>query len=85
MQVDVSESGQGDCNAVQFILKSFAFLLEFADYRLHQCFWHEASYHSLFTTDPFREESPVTNREWKQAQLSFYWVGLRTVLSAVRL
>jgi hypothetical protein len=27
---------------VQFILKSFSFLLEFADYRLHQCFWHEA-------------------------------------------
>ena len=53
MQVDVSESGQGDCNAVQFILKSFAFLLEFADYRLHQCFWHEASYHSLFSTVDF--------------------------------
>ena len=85
VHVDVSESGQGGCNAVQFILKSFAFLLEFADYRLHQCFWHEASYHSLFTTDPFREESLVTNREWKWAQLSFYWVGLRAVLSAVRL
>ena len=24
MHVDVSESGQGGCNAVQFILKSFA-------------------------------------------------------------
>ena len=46
MQVDVSESGQGGCHAVQFILKSFSFLLELADYRLHQCFWHEASYNS---------------------------------------
>ena len=46
MQVDVSESGQGGCHAVQFIFKSFAFLLEFAYYRLHQCFWYEASYHS---------------------------------------
>jgi hypothetical protein len=27
---------------VQFILESRAFLLELADYRLHQCFWHEA-------------------------------------------
>jgi hypothetical protein len=27
---------------VQFILKSRAFLLEFADYRLHQCLWHRA-------------------------------------------
>jgi hypothetical protein len=35
MHVDVSESGQGGCDAVQFILKSFSFLLEFADYRLH--------------------------------------------------
>ena len=42
MHINVSESGQGGCNAVQFILKSFAFLLEFADYRLHQSFWHEA-------------------------------------------
>ena len=94
MHVDVSESGQGGCNAVQFILKSFAFLLEFADYRLHQCFWHEASYHSLFTTvdfhraflpTQFREGSLVKNREWKQARLSFYRVGLRAVLSAGRL
>jgi hypothetical protein len=30
------------CYAVQFVLKSRAFLLELADYRLHQCFWHEA-------------------------------------------
>ena len=42
MHVDVSESGQGGCNAVQFILKAFSFLLELAYYRLHQCFWHEA-------------------------------------------
>jgi hypothetical protein len=79
---------------VQFILKSFAFLLEFADYRLHQCFWHEASYHSLFTTvDFYRALVPTRsarnplqkNRKWKQARLSFYWVGLRAVLSAVRL
>jgi len=27
---------------VQFILKSCAFLLELANYRLHQCFWHES-------------------------------------------
>src|SRR6266446_8300576 len=40
-QVDVSESGQGGRHAVQFVLKSFSFLLESADYRLHQCFWHE--------------------------------------------
>jgi hypothetical protein len=94
MHVDVSESGQGGCNAVQFILKSFAFLLEFADYRLHQGFWHEASYHSLFTRADFYRalvptrsvrESLVKNHEWKQARLSFYWVELRAVLSAVRL
>jgi hypothetical protein len=42
MQVDVSESGQGSCYAVQFILKSRAFLLELTDYRLHQCLWHRA-------------------------------------------
>ena len=41
MHVDVSESGQGSYHAVQFILKSFSFLLELAYYRLHQCFWHE--------------------------------------------
>ncbi len=42
MHVDVPEGDQGVCYAVQFILKSRAFLLELADYRLHQCFWHEA-------------------------------------------
>jgi len=42
MHVDASESGEGGCHAVQFVLKSFSFLLEFADYRLHQCYWHEA-------------------------------------------
>jgi len=42
MHVDVPEGDQGGCYAVQFILKSRAFLLELADYRLHQCFWHEA-------------------------------------------
>jgi len=41
MHVNVSESGQGGCHTVQFILKSFAFLLEFADYRMHQCFLHD--------------------------------------------
>jgi hypothetical protein len=30
-------------------------------------------------------ESLAKNREWKQARLSFYWVGLRAVLSTVRL
>ena len=48
MHVDVPEGDQGGCYAVQFILKSRAFLLELADYRLHQCFWHEQSYHSPF-------------------------------------
>jgi len=38
---DVPKGGQGGGYAVQFILKSCAFLLEFANYRLHQCFWHE--------------------------------------------
>jgi len=42
MHVDVPEGNQGGCHAVQFILESRAFLLELADYRLHQCFWHEA-------------------------------------------
>src|ERR1700732_264298 len=42
MDVDVSENGQRSCHAVQFIPKSLSFLLELADYRLHQCFWHEA-------------------------------------------
>ena len=42
MHVDVPEGNQAGCYAVQFILKSPAFLLELADYRLHQCFWHEA-------------------------------------------
>jgi hypothetical protein len=42
MHVDIPEGDQGVCYAVQFILQSRAFLLEFADYRLHQCFWHEA-------------------------------------------
>jgi hypothetical protein len=42
MQVDVSESGQGSCHAVQFILKPFSFFLELANYRLHQCLWHRA-------------------------------------------
>ena len=41
MQVDVSESGQGGRHAAQLVFKSFSFLLEFADYRLHECFWHE--------------------------------------------
>jgi len=35
MHVDVSESGQGGGYAVQFVLKSPSFLLEFAYYRLH--------------------------------------------------
>ena len=42
MHVDIPEGDQGGCYAVQFILKSRAFFLELADYRLHQCFWHEA-------------------------------------------
>jgi hypothetical protein len=36
MQIDFPEGGQGVCYAVQFVLKSRAFLLELADYRLHQ-------------------------------------------------
>jgi hypothetical protein len=38
MHIDVSEGEQGGCHAVQFILKSCAFFLELANYRLHQCF-----------------------------------------------
>jgi len=41
MHVDVPEVGQGGCYVVQFTLKSRAFLLEFADYRLHHCFWEK--------------------------------------------
>jgi hypothetical protein len=40
---------------VQFILKSRAFLLEFADYRLHQCLWHRASLSPAFG----RQEVPT--------------------------
>ncbi len=39
-QVDFPERCEGSGYAVQFILKSRAFLLEFADHRLHQAFWH---------------------------------------------
>jgi hypothetical protein len=53
MHVDVPEGNQAGCYAVQFILKSRAFLLELADYRLHQCFWHEAIL-SLAKLDPRR-------------------------------
>src|ERR1019366_7268118 len=42
IHVDLPEGGQGGCHAVQLILKSLSFLLEFADYGLHQCFWHDA-------------------------------------------
>jgi len=42
-QVDFPERCEGRCYAVQFILKSLAFLLELAHYRLHQCLWHPAS------------------------------------------
>jgi hypothetical protein len=41
-QVDSPECCQGGRYAVQFILKSRAFLLESSDYRLHQCLWHRA-------------------------------------------
>jgi hypothetical protein len=42
MQVDFPECCEGGRDAVQFILKSSAFLLEVTDYRLHQCLWHRA-------------------------------------------
>jgi hypothetical protein len=42
MHVGLPEGGQGGCHAVQFILKSGSFLLELANYRLHQCSWHES-------------------------------------------
>jgi hypothetical protein len=32
MHVDVSESGQGSCHPVQFILKSFSFLLKWVGF-----------------------------------------------------
>jgi hypothetical protein len=41
--VGFPERGEGSGYAVQFILKSSAFLLEFADYRLDQGLWHLAS------------------------------------------
>jgi hypothetical protein len=37
VQIDIPEGGQGVCYTVQFVFKSRAFLLELADYRLHQC------------------------------------------------
>src|ERR1700674_765121 len=39
-QVDFPECRECGAYAVQFILKSSAFLLELTDYRLHQCLWH---------------------------------------------
>ena len=42
MNEDLPKGGQGGCYTVEFILNSYAFLLEFANYRLHQCFWHES-------------------------------------------
>ena len=47
-QVDFPERCEGSGYAVQFILKSRAFLLEFTDYRLHQAFWHAGSLSSAF-------------------------------------
>jgi len=40
VQIDFPEGGQSGGYAVKFVLKSRAFLLELADYRLHQCSWH---------------------------------------------
>ena len=42
MHVNLPEGGQGGGYAVQFVLKSGAFFLELANYRLHQCFWHRS-------------------------------------------
>ena len=42
LHVDFPKGSEGGAYAVQFILKSCAFLLELADYGLHQCFWHES-------------------------------------------
>ena len=47
-QVDFPERCEGSGHAVQFILKSRAFLLEFTDYRLHQAFWHTGILSSAF-------------------------------------
>ncbi len=47
-QVDFPERCEGSGYAVQFILKSRAFLLEFADHRLHQAFWHAGILSSAF-------------------------------------
>ena len=40
MQIDVSESGEGSCDAVQLIFKSRPFLLQLGDYGLHECLGH---------------------------------------------
>jgi len=42
LQIDFPECCEGSGYAVQFILKSRAFLLELTNYRLHQCLWHPA-------------------------------------------
>ena len=40
LQVDFPERCEGSGYAAPFIFKSRAFLLELADHRLHQAFWH---------------------------------------------
>src|SRR4029077_601695 len=51
-QVDFPECCERGGYAVQFILKSGAFLMEFADYRLHQCLWHRAILSPAFGRKP---------------------------------
>ena len=87
MHVGVPEGGQGGGYAVQFILKSRAFPLELADYRLHQCFWHEAilslatrqflrTVRSTAQISPFHQQpdcwcNPITTIAQRQRRSSF--------------
>ena len=61
-QVDFSECCEGSGYAVQFVLKSHAFLLEFADHRLHQVLWHPESLSPAFGHQGGSYESSIRFR-----------------------
>jgi hypothetical protein len=66
-QVDLPKCREGSGYAVQFILKSSAFLLELTGHRLDQCLWHRAIFITRVWT---RAYSPTSDFDFSLGGLS---------------